>query len=127
MIQLTVTQEKKPSVSSLVTSFPFIVGKSASADLRIDAAGVWDRHASLVLRERKVHVVAEGEALVRVNGETQRESVLKNGDILNIGATTVLVALAPTTQPRLLAREMAAWALITLVFFLQIAALVILR
>ena len=125
MIQLTVTTEKHTSASFVVVSFPYTVGKSASADLQIDAPGAWDRHATFTLRGSKVHVNAEGNAIVLVNGRPEAESLVKSGDVISIGAATLSISLAPARQGGLAAREFATWALVWLVLILQIVAWIV--
>ena len=65
--------------------------------------------------------MAAPEALTSVNGTGVRETVLRNGDIISIGALRLQFWLAETRQLGLGWREWLTWAGIGLVSLAQVA------
>src|SRR4051812_38922138 len=95
---------------SVARHFPFRIGRSSSADFRVEDTGVWDNHLTLSLvRDESIRVKVEAGALVTVNGEQVSEAGLRNGDIIGVGAAQLQFALSPTAQKTLAAREIVLW------------------
>ena len=106
--------------SCVAAEFPFMIGRSPSAGMRLDASGVWDIHATILVREGGFFVQPEGEALVLINGERSAGAVLRAGDRISLGAVRLTVALAPARQGRLGARETLNWLVILAVTISQV-------
>jgi hypothetical protein len=95
---------------------PFCVGRSAQAALVLDDDGVWDRHLEIDLRaDQGAVLTASAEALTLVNGLRVHQTVLRNGDLIELGAARLRFGLSPTRQRSLRLRETLTWvALVTL-------------
>lgn len=63
---------------------PRLIGRSASADIRLDDAGVAERHAMVELHADRVVLRAMGNDTSLVNGVPVRDAVLSPGDQLVI-------------------------------------------
>src|ERR1700752_3668394 len=102
MLLLRVTDTPGPVPEHPAASFPYRIGRSAQAELRIEEAGVWENHA-VVLPSENLHFVirSEGESLLLCNGEPVRTVQLASGDELSIGAARMMVSLAPAGQKSL--------------------------
>jgi hypothetical protein len=129
MLQLRVSQGLQQLSECEVRNVPFVIGKSARSDLRLESAGVWDRHLSFELdpENKKFRVSAIGDALLLLNGESCRCALLKNGDLLQIGGCEIRVALSAASQYALKLHELGVYLLLLLVFFVQIAMIFLLR
>jgi hypothetical protein len=80
-------------------------------DLRLEEHGVWDRHFELDLDVPDGFVLkVPSEARVNVNGEPARSALLRNGDLIEIGALKVQFWLCETRQKKLRVREVLTWA-----------------
>ena len=127
MIQLNTLSGKMAGTQTVARRFPFRVGRAAAADLRLDDAGVWDQHFRLDFKPAEGLVLtAEGEALVTVNDQPLKETVLRNGDRLGAGSARLQFWLAETRQRGLRLREAFAWGCIGLVTAAQVALLLLL-
>jgi len=111
MVLLRILSGKSRGRSESIRRFPSIIGRSASANFRIEENGVWDRHFEIVLESTsEFRVRALGDARVYVNGDPVAESQLKVGDVLQAGSCKMEFSL-DRTQPRSLAlRETMTWA-----------------
>lgn len=63
------------------------IGSHEDCDLIVPDPSVSARHAVLTLSPRGVLVRADGESLLRVNGDTEVEAELASGDVLELSAT----------------------------------------
>src|SRR6478736_10182913 len=110
MLQLRVSQARQEFSYWIIQKVPFTVGKSAAADLRLEAAGLWDLHVSLDLDRDsgKFKVSALNDALLLVNGNPCRAAFLKSGDLLQLGGCNLSVTLSPVSQRGLKVQEFSA-------------------
>jgi len=97
--------------SWLVDQFPFTIGRSASAGLRLDAPGVWDAHAAITLdaSTSRLRIEPHPDAVLFINGEKSGARDLRSGDVLAVGAEELAVSLSPALQTGLAAREALVW------------------
>jgi pSer/pThr/pTyr-binding forkhead associated (FHA) protein len=101
---------------------PFSVGRSPEDDLRIEADGVWDRHARVELRDRRRAVlIASEQAHTSVNDQPVREAILRNGDILQLGSVQLQFSLSPAQHRGLRFREALTWIGLGLMALAQVA------
>ena len=101
--------------------FPFHVGRSPSADLRIEDTGVWDEHLTFSLgADRAVELAAQPGALVSVNDENVSTAALRNGDVIEIGAVRIRFSLSPTRQKGLRLRESLVWIGLMLIALIEV-------
>ena len=124
MIQFSVLSGKMAGTQTVARRFPFHIGREADANLRLEDAGVWDRHARLDFKAAEgFRLSALGDALVTVNGQSVRETLLRNGDRLGIGLVQLRFWLAETRQRGLRLREGLVWSCVLLVTLGQLALL----
>jgi hypothetical protein len=129
MLQLHVTDDRGAVTSHTVDRLPFLIGRSPQADLQIVALGVWEEHASIDLAEsesaaRKRFVIAPvRESLVAINGEVVAGKELHIGDEITLGATRIVVSLAPAKQGKLSLQELTVWALLLAVVIVEAAVI----
>jgi len=116
MIQLKILSGKMAGTETVARRFPFKIGRSAAADLRLEEDGVWDQHLELAFVASTGFVLkAHPDALAAINGHPFREAVLRNGDELSIGALRIRFWLGATTQASLALREWLTWAAFALI------------
>jgi predicted component of type VI protein secretion system len=122
MLLVTVI-EGRDARSFRVTRFPFVIGRSPEADLRLESPGVWDRHASIEIRNGRFFIQPEGASLLLINGERSEGAVPRAGDDFSLGGARLTVSLAPAAQMSLAAREMMIGSVIFAVALTQILLL----
>jgi len=126
MLLLRVTDDRGAVTEHLAESFPYRIGRSSAADLRLEAPGVWDTHASLTLGAGgKFIVAAEGASLLLLNGASTTGAPLAAGDELTLGAARILVSLAPTRPGRLALAEAFVWLLLFGSFVAEIVLIIL--
>lgn len=122
MVQLEILSGKKAGTVYVPRRFPVRVGRSAVADLRLEEEGVWDQHLRLEFKAAEgVILCAQPEALATVNGRTVAQTLLHNGDAIEIGSSKMKFWLGATRQSGLGFREWLVWALIAAISLGQIA------
>ena len=122
MIQLLILSGSRAGARWAACRLPFSIGRSAQDDLRIEDDGVWDRHARIELQDRRrALLTASEQALTSVNGQPIRESVLRNGDIVQIGSAQIQFTLTPAMHRSLRFREALTWIGIALMALAQVA------
>lgn len=103
--------------------FPFSIGRAPSAGLRLDSLGVWDRHATITLRNGRFHIAPEGESLLLINDQRSDGAILRTGDELSVGAARISVTLSPALQSGLRSRETFVWLALGAVTLAQVLLL----
>ena len=105
----------------VIRHFPFLIGRSRENDLRLDDAGIWERHLTLVFRKKEGFLLeTAAEALATVNGQLQESTRLRNGDIISIGSAKIQFWLAPLPLRGLGLRETLVWLLVAAVIASQL-------
>lgn len=121
MLQFKILNGRQAGTEIVARRFPFIVGRDAASDLRLEEAGVWEQHWKIELTAADgFQVVVRPDALVAINGQAVRETALKNGDVVEFGPLRVRVSLSPTRPRNLAFRELSLWLLIAGVALSQI-------
>ena len=116
MIQLKILSGKMAGTETVARRFPFKIGRSASADLRLEEDGVWEQHLELAFVAATGFVLTtHPDALAAINGHAIRKAVLRNGDELAIGALRIRFWLGETTQASLGLREWLTWVAFALI------------
>jgi pSer/pThr/pTyr-binding forkhead associated (FHA) protein len=122
VVKLTVLSGKKAGLVYVARRFPVRIGRSAKAELQLDDDGMWEQHLQIGLKPAEGFILtAQGTALATINGERQRETVLHNGDLIEIGPLRIQFTVAETRQAGLAVREWFLWSLISLVTAFQVA------
>jgi len=122
MIQLKILSGKKAGTAWVARRFPVRIGRSAAADLQLEEDGVWDQHLRLDFNPAVGLVLtAQPDALASVNGQLVEQTVLRNGDAIEIGSSRMQFWLSETRQAGLRLREGLTWAAIAAISLGQIA------
>ena len=70
MIQLKILSGKMAGTVTVARRFPFRVGRSPAANLRIEEPGIWDDHLTLSLTAAgQIEATVASGALATVNGD----------------------------------------------------------
>ena len=102
--------------------FPVRIGRSTRADLQLEEPGVWEEHFQITLDVKQGFIVeTQPNALATVNGEPTQQSILHNGDLIEIGSLKIQFWLGEAVQRGLKIREGLVWAIIAAVTLGQIA------
>lgn len=122
MVQLHILSGKMAGDVKIVRRFPFSIGRVAESNLCLEDAGVWDKHLTLGFQKKEGFILETApEAIATVNGESQKSTRLRNGDIISFGSAKIQFWLAPPRLRGLRVREMFIWALLAAVTASQIA------
>jgi len=110
MVQFKIVSGKMAGAERVARHFPFRIGRSASADLQLDDPGVWDQHLEVAFDPGTGFILnTHPDAIATINGQPVRETILRNGDTIEIGALKIRFWLADTRQTSLRLREWFAW------------------
>jgi hypothetical protein len=111
VVQLNILTGKKAGTEWVARRFPFTVGRSSQDALSLDDEGVWDLHLKFdLLRHKGAVLEMASEAFVAVNGQRlEQPLVLRNGDVIELGAVKLRFGLSPTRQRSLRFREAVTW------------------
>ena len=121
MVQIKIVSGKMAGTEQVARHFPFRIGRSPSADLRLEENGVWDEHLELAFHAGEGFILtAHPDAIAAINGQPFREAVLRNGDAIEIGALKIRFWLGATRQKGLRFREWLTWVGFTLVLGAQL-------
>lgn len=122
MVQLNILSGSSAGGFQVVRRFPFHVGRGRGNDLRLDSAGIWDRHFTLSLRRNEGFVLQTmDQALTSVNNQPASTVRLRNGDVISFGAVKVQFWLSAPKQRGLRLREWSTWVLLILITLGQLA------
>jgi predicted component of type VI protein secretion system len=128
MLLLRVTDDRGAVTQHFAESFPFRIGRAPTADLRLEARGVWDLHATIALGESgKFFISSEAASFLLVNGSATSTAPLNSGDELTLGAVRIVVGLAPARQTRLRLAEALVWLLLASLILVQVGAIILAR
>jgi predicted component of type VI protein secretion system len=89
--------------------FPIRAGRAPDAELLLDEPGVWPRHFLIDWHKEGLILETESEALLSVNDTSVQRAVLRNGDILTLGALKIRFSLSSVRQSSLALREWLTW------------------
>jgi pSer/pThr/pTyr-binding forkhead associated (FHA) protein len=121
MVLFRILSGKLAGTEIVACHFPFRVGRAPTADLRLDACGVWEQHCELVKDStRGIVLQANHASLTLLNGERIEEATLRNGDLLELGEVRLQFWLSPAIQTGLAARETVTWLALAGLLFAQI-------
>jgi pSer/pThr/pTyr-binding forkhead associated (FHA) protein len=122
MVQLTILTGKLAGASWSTRRFPVRIGRSPKADLQIEENGVWDDHLELDLNPSQGFLLrSRPEAPALINGESAKDAVLRNGDVIQIGSVKIRFWLSETRQRGLRFREWLTWSGIAVICLGQVA------
>jgi pSer/pThr/pTyr-binding forkhead associated (FHA) protein len=122
MVQLKILSGTKAGTTWVARRFPVRIGRSASADLQLEEPGVWDQHLRLDFQPGTGFLLnAQPNALAAVNGQAVQQTLLRNGDTLELGSLKMQFWLSETRQSGLRLRETLTWIAIAAISLGQIA------
>ena len=122
MIQLRILSGKKAGTIWVARRFPVRIGRSATANLRLEEDGVWEQHLLIEFKRGEGYLLAtQGEALASVNGEPVGQTLLHNGDYITVGSVEFQFWLGEVRQSGLGLRETVTWLAIGAVWLGQFA------
>jgi hypothetical protein len=90
-------------------------------DLPLDEPGVWQRHFLIDWRVEGLVLETEPSALLQVNDAPVQRALLRNGDIITLGALKIRFSLTPVRQSSLAVREWLTWAALVALCLGQVA------
>lgn len=121
MLQFKAVAGSRDVTTWEVDSFPVNIGRTAACEVRLEAAGVWDRHAEVVFDVEEGFILNGHEgALTRVNGETIQQHRLRNGDVIEIGSVKLQCWLAEVKRRNQAWREKLVWIALAVLTALQL-------
>jgi hypothetical protein len=121
MIDLQILSGKRTGSKFSSDHFPIRVGRAAGLDLSLDEPGVWPAHFRINWQPEGLILEAEPDALVSVNDAAVRRSVLRNGDIIALGALKIRFSLSAVRQSSSVAREWLTWIALGALCLVQVA------
>jgi pSer/pThr/pTyr-binding forkhead associated (FHA) protein len=110
MVQLRVLNGSRAGTAHHARRFPCTIGRAEGDDLRLVEPGVWENHLQLDLavpdgfRLRRL-----GHGRASVNGAEFDDHLLRNGDLIELGAAKVQFWLAEVRQTSNRVREALVW------------------
>jgi len=93
-----------------ICEFPCTIGRAATDTLRLNEPGVWDHHLQLDLQVPdgfRLRRLGQGRACV--NGAEFDDLILRNGDVVELGAVKVQFWLSAVIQRGMWLRELLTW------------------
>ena len=121
MIQLQLLSGHRSGTVFRATRFPIRAGRAPDLDLPLDEPGVWQRHFQIDWRPEGLVLQTEPEALLNINDTPVQRALLRNGDILTLGALKLRFSLAPVRQASLALREWLTWLALAALCLAQVA------
>lgn len=110
MVELRVVSGQSRGRSALVSSFPFLIGRSSQAGLSLSDPGIWDRHAQVTQAPDGRFVLrVEPGATASVAGKSVSEHPLRNGDLIDCGGARLAFWIAAAPQRSQRPCELAVW------------------
>jgi pSer/pThr/pTyr-binding forkhead associated (FHA) protein len=110
MVQFRVLTGSRQGERLIASRFPWLIGRSNSAQLRLEDPGVWERHLEIALEDPGGFVASLlPGALATVNGSPFQQAKLRNGDVLDLGSVRLQFWLSEAPQKGLRWRESLTW------------------
>jgi len=110
MVQLKFLSGSRAGANWVARRFPVRIGRRSTSDLALEENGVWDEHLVISLEpSREFRLTTCPPALTRVNGQEVQDTLLRNGDTIEIGLLKLQFALIETRQVGLRLREWLVW------------------
>ena len=127
MVQLKILSGKKAGTAYVARRFPVRIGRAPGASLQVEEDGVWDEHLQLNFNPADgFRLSSHPNALATVNGQPIKETLLHNGDTVEIGSLKMQFWLSETRQRGLRLREGLTWAAISAISLGQIGIIYLL-
>lgn len=125
MIRLRILSGQKTGSDLVVRNFPCTVGRARTDNLRLEDAGVWDKHLTVSYDPNEGFLLQHNpRAMAMLNKETFEKARLKAGDIIEFGAARMQFWLSEMEPRDLKFRERLTWAGLLALGLVQIALLI---
>jgi pSer/pThr/pTyr-binding forkhead associated (FHA) protein len=122
MIQLKIVSGKMAGAVMAARHFPVQVGRAPDAHLQLEENGVWEEHLQIDFKPGTGFVLeARPNAITSVNGRHVQTTILRNGDLIEIGSTKIRFWLGEVRQRNSRIREWLVWTIIVCVSLGQVA------
>ena len=122
MLQLKILTGKKAGAQWVARHFPVWIGRSPQADLSLEEEGVWDYHVNISVDPSQGFVLSlQPGAFASINSQPVEQAVLRNGDLIELGALKLQFGLSPTRHRSLRLREALTWIALALLCLGQVA------
>ena len=121
MVQLQILSGKKAGAQFIAARLPVQIGRASDSDVPLEEPGVWPRHCRIARQGRELICQAEAGALLSINGAPVEQAVLRNGDVISVGALKIQFTLSPVRQSGLRAFECLTWVALALLCLAQVA------
>ena len=113
MIQIHFLNGSRAGQKQVIRRLPCIVGRGPSADCSIPESGIWEKHLEISLgSENEIRMALFEGAMGRLNGEAFQKKVMRNGDLLSLGAAQVRLWLSEPLLKDWRCREWLTWILL---------------
>jgi predicted component of type VI protein secretion system len=109
VVQLQLLTGSKSGTVFRSAHFPIRAGRGPESDLPLEEPGVWQHHFLIDWCAEGLVLEAESDALLSVNDTPARRAILRNGDIITLGALKIRFSLSPVRQSSLAPREWLTW------------------
>jgi pSer/pThr/pTyr-binding forkhead associated (FHA) protein len=110
MIQLRILSGKQAGTDWLACRFPVRIGREPSAELQLEDPGVWEQHLEIRLQPAQGFLLrSRPDALAAVNGRPTGQTLLRNGDLIEIGSLKLQFWLSEARQSGLALGEVLTW------------------
>jgi len=122
VLQLRILNGKQAGTEWVASRFPVRIGRAPDADLSLEEDGVWDSHLQIDLATPDGFILSvQPEAFACINGQPVQQTVLHNGDVIELGALKIAFGLSPTRHRSLRFREILTWVGLALLCLGQVA------
>jgi hypothetical protein len=122
VIQLKVVGGTKVGAECQARRFPVRIGRAGEANLRLEDDGVWDLHLEIHPPQAEGFILTvQPGAFAAVNGQAVEQAVLRNGDLIELGAARLQFGFTPTRHRSLRLREALTWIALALLCLGQVA------
>jgi pSer/pThr/pTyr-binding forkhead associated (FHA) protein len=109
VVQLQLLSGRQSGTVFCSTRFPIRAGRESGLDLPLDEPGVWQRHFLIDWLAEGLVLEVEPQALLSVNDAPVQRALLRNGDVITLGALKIRFSLSPVRQSSLTLREWLTW------------------
>ena len=128
MFSLTIVEGRQRGQRVDLNKYPFVIGSNSDAHLKLSEPGVWSNHLVVELADNKGPALRRlGDGTVSLNSDPVEVSVLRNGDLINIGAAVLRFGLSPAKRKPLTFLNSASWTAIIAIVVLEIVLLLLLK
>lgn len=125
MIRLRILAGQKAGADLLVRNFPYTIGRARTDSLRLEDAGVWDKHLTVSYDPDEGFLLQHNpRALAMLNKEAFEKARLKAGDTIEFGAARMQFWLSELEPRNLKHRERLTWAALIALALAQVALLI---